>query len=90
MDFSSSIILTHFKCHEWKGNIGILLRNKGLYRVSMTLENEPNVVVEKEKWHNRMDEAYGFVCFSIYPDLLFHTDELTAPNQVCTKIEFLF
>ena len=39
--------------------------SKGLYKVSMALENEPNVVVEKAKRHNRMDESYGLLCLSI-------------------------
>ena len=75
-------MLTPFKYHEWESKIGILLGSKGLYRVSLALENEPNVVVEKVKWHNRLDEAYGLLCLSISPDLLFHLDGLTTPNQV--------
>ena len=35
----------------------ILLREKGLYRVTMATEAEPNAAVEKIKWHNRRDEA---------------------------------
>ena len=56
----------------------------------MAIENEPNVVVEKAKWHNRMDEAYGLICLSISLDLLLHLDGLTTPNQIWTKIESLF
>ena len=56
----------------------------------MALKNEPNVVVEKSKWHNRMDEAYGLLCLSISLDLLFHLDGLTTSKQVWTKLESLF
>ena len=56
----------------------------------MDLENEPKSIVEKDKWHNRMDEAYGFLCLSIYSNLIFHHDGLTTPNQVWTKLESLF
>ena len=56
----------------------------------MALENEPNSMVEKAKWHNQLDEAYGLLCLSISPDLLFHLDSLTTPNQVWTKLESLF
>ena len=49
----------------------ILLREKGLYRVTMATEAEPNAVAEKIKWHNRRDEAYGLLCLSISKDLLF-------------------
>ena len=39
----------------------ILLRVKGIYRVTMETEVDPNAVVEKIKWHNRRDEAYGLL-----------------------------
>ena len=56
----------------------------------MAIENEPSDVVDKVKWHNRMDEAYVLICLSISPGLIFHLDGLTTPNQVWTKIESLF
>ena len=85
------MILTPFNYHEWKSKIGIVLCSKGLYRVTLSLENEPNVVTEKaKKWHNRLDEAYGFLILSISIDILFHIDGFTTPNQVCTEIEALF
>ena len=84
------MILTPFNYHEWKAKIGILLRSNRLYRVSMDLKNEPNSVVEKDKWNNRLDEEYGLLWLSIFLDLLFHLDGLTTPNQVWTKLEFLF
>ena len=87
MDSPSSIILTPFNYHEWKFKISILLRSRGLYRVTLALENEPNAMIEKAKWHNRLDEAYGFILLSISLDILFHLDGLTTENQVCTKIE---
>ena len=74
MDSSSAIILTPFNYHEWKFKIGIILCSKGLYIVTLDLENDPNAVIEKDKWHNRLEEAYGLLCLSIYPDLIFHID----------------
>ena len=68
----------------------ILLRVKGLYIVTMETEAEPNVAVEKIKWHNRRDEAYGLRCLSISRDLLFHLDGLTSPNEVWEKLTDLF
>ena len=65
----------------------ILLRAKGLYRVTMATEAEPNVVAKKIKWHNRRDEAYGLLCLSISRDLLFHLDGLTSPNEVWDNLE---
>ena len=83
------MIMNPINYHEWKSNIDILLHSKGLYKVTLALENEPNVVVEKDKWHNRLDQAYGFLCLSISPYLNFYLDGLT-PNQVWTKLESLF
>ena len=68
----------------------ILLRAKGLNRVTMEIESEPNAVAEKIKWHNRRDEAYGLLCLSISRDILFHLDGLTSPNEVWEKIVDLF
>ena len=56
----------------------------------MALENEPNAIVEKPKWHNKLDEAYGFIFLSISLDLIFYLYGLTTPNQVWTKLESLF
>ena len=90
MDSSSVMIMTPFNYHEWKSKIGILLHSKGLYRVYMALEIEPNYIVEKHKWHNRLDESYGFIFLIISPNILFHLYGLTTPKQVCTKLESLF
>ena len=90
MDSPSSIIITPFNYHEWKSKIDILLRSRGLYRVTLALENVPNVVIEKTKWNNRLDEAYGLLCLSIYPYIHFNIDGLTIPNQIRTQLESLF
>ena len=36
-----------------------MLREKGLYKVTMETKADPNVVAKKIKWHNKRDEAYG-------------------------------
>ena len=84
------MIMTPFNYHKWKVKISILLCSKGLYRVTLALENDPNVVIEKYKWHNRLDETYGLLCLSISHYLLFILDSLTTLNQVWTKLESLF
>ena len=58
MDQSQKIIWTPFNFFEWKVDMEILLREKGLYRVTMETEVDPNAAAEKIKWHNRRDEAY--------------------------------
>ena len=90
MDQSQKIILTPFKFFEWKAEMEILLRVKGLYRVTMEIEADPNGAAEKIKWHNRRDEAYGLLCLSISRDLLFHLDGLTSPNEVWDKLVDIF
>ena len=74
MDQSQKIILTPFNLFEWKAKMEILLRAKGIYRVTMAIEAYPNVAAEKIKWYNRRDEAYGILCLSISRDLIFHLD----------------
>ena len=50
----------------------IQLRARGLYWVTMDTEEEPNHVVDKARYWNKMDEAYSFLCLSISKDILFH------------------
>ena len=90
MDQSQKIILTPFNLFEWKEMMEILLREKGLYRVTMETEEDPNASVEKIKWHNRRDEAYGLLCLSISRDFLFHLDGLKSPNEVWENIVEIF
>ena len=68
----------------------IQLRSKGLYRVTMGTEVEPKSIVEKAKYFNRLDEAYGLLCLSISREILFHIDSLTTPNEFWVKLEALF
>ena len=82
MDQYQNIILTPFNFFEWKVEMEILLREKGLYMVTMATKADPNAAIEKIKWHKRRDEAYGLLCLSISSDLLFHLDGLTSPNEV--------
>ena len=66
------------------------MREKFLYMVTVATKAEPNAVVEKIKWHNRRDEAYGLLCLSISRDLLFHLDGLKSPNEVWEKLVEIF
>ena len=51
---------------------------------------EPNSAVEKAKYFNKLDEAFGLLCLSISRKLLFHIDSLTTPNEVWVILETLF
>ena len=90
MDQFQKIILTPFNLFEWKAEMEILLREKGLYRVTMETKADPNSAVEKIKWHNKRDGAYGLLCLSISRDLLFHLDGLTSPNEVWENLVEIF
>ena len=66
------------------------MRDKGIYRVTMETEVEPNATVEQIKLHNKRNEAYGLLCLSISRDLIFHHDGLTSPNEVWEKLVEIF
>ena len=87
---STHIFLTPFNLFDWKVEMVIQLRSKVLYRITMGIEVDPNSVVEKAKYFNRLDESYGLICPIISRELLFHIDNLTTPNEVWVKLESLF
>ena len=61
----TKVTLTPFNYFEWKTDITLLLRSKGLYRVTMGTETEPTSTAEKIKYFNKLDEAIGLICLSI-------------------------
>ena len=85
----TNVFLTPFNYFEWKDEMVIQLRSKGLFRVTMGTKVETNSVVEKSKCFNKLDEAFGMLCLNISRDLLFHVDSLTTPNDVWLNIEAL-
>ena len=50
----------------------------------------PNSAIEKSKYFNRLDEAYGLLCLSISREISFNIDIFTTPNEVWVKLESLF
>ena len=83
-------MLTPFNLFDWKVEMVIQLRAKGIYKVTMGTKVEPNSAVEKSKYFNKLDEAYGWLCLSISRELIFHLDSLTSPKEVWEKLESLF
>ena len=83
-------MLTPFNFFDWKADMVIQLRAKGLYRVTMGTEVEPNFAVEKAKYFNKLDDAYGLLFLSISREIMFHLDSLTSPKEVWEKLESLF
>ena len=58
-------LLTPFNYHQWKEDMEMLLHSKRLFILIMETEKEPIHYVDKEKYFNRLDEAYGCLCLSI-------------------------
>ena len=54
--------LTPFNYQEWKGDMEIQLHSKGLYNITMYTTIEPNHVVDKSRYLNKIDEAFRFLC----------------------------
>ena len=79
---ATHIMITPFNFFDWKEEMVIQLRDKGLFRVTMGNEVEPNSAVEKAKYFNKMDEAYGLICLRISRELLFHLESLKSPKEV--------
>jgi hypothetical protein len=67
-----------------------LLRNKGLYRITLGKEKSPTDDDKKVKWANRSDEARGLIRMSISHDLRFHLKEIDDPDESWEKIEYVF
>ena len=87
---SSVELLTAFNFHSWKGDMEIQLRFRGLYRVTMDTEEEPDSVTDKARFLNKKDEEFGLLCLSVSQDLLFHLSRLKTPKEIWDKLEPLY
>ena len=56
----------------------------------MDTEVEPRFAIEKSRFLNNKDEAFGFLCLSISRDLLFHIMDLKTPKEIWEKLESLY
>ena len=68
----------------------VSLHKLGLFRMTMGRETEPQHPTEKNKFFNRLNEAFGFLCTHISRDLLFHLEGLKTPKEAWENLEFLF
>ena len=62
----------------------------GMFRMTMGRETEPQQYVEKNKFLNRLDEAFGFIGTHISRYILFHIDRLRTLKESLEKLEYLF
>ena len=84
------VLLTPFNYFEWKDKMMIEMSSKFLCKVTMGTKVEPNSAIEKSKFFNRLDEAFGILCLRISRDLIFHVDNISTPNEVWMNLESLF
>ena len=68
----------------------VALQNISLYRMTMGREIEPQQHVEKNKFSNRLDEAFGFMCTHMSWDVLFNLEGLRTLKEAWEKLEYLF
>ena len=78
--------LTPFNYHQWKNDMEIQFNSKGLYRITMDTDIEPNHVVDKVIYWNKLDEDFGFSCLSISKDLIFHIMGLKTPKKIWDQL----
>ena len=68
----------------------VSLCNKGFFRIILGRQAEPHHPAEKNKFLNRLDEAFGYLCTQIFRDLLFHLEDLRTPKEAWEKLEVFF
>ena len=87
---SSVPLLNPYNFHTLKSKMELQLYSKGLFRITMDTEVEPGSAIEKSRFLNKKDEAFGFLCLSISEDLLSHLTDLKTPKQIWDKLESLY
>ena len=82
--------LTPFNYHQWKKEMVVMLRTKGLFRLIEEVEEEPNSDKDRAKYMNRLDESLGHLLSSVSQGIWFHILELKTPKLVWDNISSLF
>jgi hypothetical protein len=54
--------------------------------MTMDTKTKPTSMIEKSKYFNHMDEAFSLIFMSIYPELLFHVESCSTPNDIWTTL----
>ena len=66
------------------------LHKHGYHRIIHGWEPEPHQLVERNKFLNRCDETFGYLCTYISRYLLFHLEGLRTPVETSEKLNILF
>ena len=77
---STPRILTASNYLDWRVDMQVSLCNKEYFKIILGREVKPHRPVEKNKFLNRLDEAFGYLCTHISRDLLFHLEGLRTPR----------
>ena len=56
----------------------------------MNTKEEPNHVVDKARFFNKMDESFGFLCVYISKDILFHLTGLKTSKTIWDQLASLY
>ena len=67
-----------------------LLRTKKLFRLTEGIEADPILNHYKEKYFNKLDEAFGYLSLSFSRYLHFHIKYLKTPKEIWDKLASLF
>ena len=68
----------------------LALCKHGYHRIIHGWEAETHQSVERNKFLNHWDEAFGYLCTYISRDLLFHIERLRTPREAWQKLDSLF
>ena len=90
MENTSIALLTSTNYFQWKSPMEDLLRNKGIYRITLGIEIVPDDDEKKYKWENKNDHAQGLIGMFISPDLIFHLEGEDSPIKAWEKLNSVF
>ena len=83
-------ILTNSNYLDQRIDVQLALRKHGYQRIIHGWEDESNQQVEWNKFLNRCDEVFGYLCPYISRDLLLHLEGLRTPREAWEKLDSLF
>lgn len=86
----SKLLFINTNYFSWKSNMEDLLRSKGLYQITLGIEEAPTNAEKRAKWDNRNDKACGLTGMSISPYLWFYIHVIDDLDEVWEKLKTIF
>jgi hypothetical protein len=81
MEFPKEFILTQYKFFAWKETMIMHISGRGLYLLTMKKNTKTTSAIEKSRYLNGMDQAFGTICSLISPEVVFHIYSCKTPNE---------